>query len=364
MLAAASPIPRTTTSTTPRAAEEALPQIWQCLSNQDWPVRQVEAYLPRIVAQASSLSPEWRSRWISALHTLWQRYSWAVDTETCKALLHLSSLWCSWPLAESIGNSLQAADALDTGAALSLLNSCRHLGQHRRALDLAITLQFTRHDESAFSQAYQELLEWFAWRSRWGNIDGCDWGDKDLLLEPMGHHHLSDFAWQYYDPAIAERCSLPTFQNGDQWYRWLDHIYRGGDQRVDAVIHRQWGFIGSVSLILHGGIGYFYYWLGRDFQGQGYGPRAVALLLAAATERYGLHTCYAKVYDYNSPSRKALEKLGFEDIQVSAAAPDDNEMFYRRGPAADRHRIAEELHWLLAAMASNTRPAILLQPGN
>ncbi|MGE5491197.1 MAG: GNAT family N-acetyltransferase [Actinomycetota bacterium] len=225
---------------------------------------------------------------------------------------------------------------------------------------MLIAAQLAQPDSAVLAASYRTLCSWADFRISYGWTDGHDWGDDELLLEPMGHHHLSDFAWQYYDPTIAERCCLPAFQTDAQWHDWLDNIYRSGDQWIGAVIHRKWGFIGSVSLIMHGGIGFFYYWFGPDFQGQGYGPRAVRLLLATAAERHGLHTCYAKVYDYNTPSRRALEKLGFEDIQVSAAAPDD-EMFYRRGPAADRGRIAEELHWLMGAMASSTRPAIVLQ---
>ncbi len=360
MLATASPIPRVTASTT-TGAEAALPEIWQRLADQGWPLRQFEAYLPQIVDQAPKLPPTWRLRWTAALRTLWQRYSWAVDTETRKALLRLSTCWCDWSLAESLGHSLLMADSLDKDAALSLLDARRHLGQGNQAIDLAVTLQITRPKESAFSQAHHELVAWLDWRSQWGNIDGCDWGDQTLLLEPLGHHHLPDFAWQYHDPAIAERCCLPTFGSDQQWHCWLEDSQRFGDQWTGAVIHREWGFIGSVSLILHGGLGFFYYWFGPDFQGQGFGPRAVGLLLAAAQERYGLHTCYAKVFDDNLPSRRALEKLGFEDIGVSAIAPDDKEIFYRRGAAVERRRMAEELHWLMGAMASGTRPAILLR---
>ena len=48
---------------------------------------------------------------------------------------------------------------------------------------------------------------------------------------------------------------------------------------------REWGFVGSVSLVMHGEVGFFYYWIGRDFQGYGIGPEAVQLLLQAARER-------------------------------------------------------------------------------
>ncbi|GAB2182334.1 hypothetical protein DLREEDagrD3_25570 [Denitratisoma sp. agr-D3] len=229
------------------------------------------------------------------------------------------------------------------------------------AINLSIACQLAKPRNLVFVSIYRSLLAWNDSRCQLGLDAKGILGDDDLQLEPMGHHHIRDFAWQYYDPAIAERCCLPKFRSDNEWHEWLDDTYRYGDQGIYAVIHREWGFIGNVSLIQHAGIGFFSYWLGRDFQGKGFGPRAVALMLSFASERYGLHTCYAKVFDVNIPSRRALEKLGFEDIQVSAVSPDDNEMFYRRGPSADRDLIAEELHWLMAAMNASTRPAILVR---
>lgn len=245
-----------------------------------------------------------------------------------------------------------------------LMNASRHMGDMETAVDLAVSRQLAQPDDGCFVDAHRELLRWNIKRNHMGWIDGSNWGDDELLLEPMGTHHLSDFAWQYYDPAIAERCCLPVFQNDIHWHRWLDGICGCGDQRINAVIHREWGFIGCVSLIQHEDIGFFYYWLGPNFQGQGFGPRAVALLLAAAGDRHGLRTCYAKVYDYNTPSRRALVKLGFEDIAVSAVAPDDKEIFYRRGQPATRQQIAVELHWLMNAIDSSTVPAIMLLPAD
>ncbi len=127
------------------------------------------------------------------------------------------------------------------------------------------------------------------------------------------------------------------------------------------MLHREWGFIGCVSLAVHRDVGFFYYWLGRDFQGRGYGPRAGALLLSLAQQAYGLRCCYAKVYDHNLRSRRGLEKMGFADLDIRGAGEDCNQVFYRRGPAQARRRIVGELHWLLECMDAQVRPAP--QPG-
>ncbi|HZX30947.1 MAG TPA: GNAT family N-acetyltransferase [Rhodocyclaceae bacterium] len=330
----------------------------------NWSIRSWRRYLADIEAHSGSLSPAERVHWLAAMSRTWARYGWAFNEEALVRLFNVSAAWCAWPLVSTIGQALARRRPLHMAELLRLADAYRHCADSDQAIELLVASLLPQPEAAPLAAAHQELIAWHAARERYGWVDGSDWGDEELLLEPLGHHHLQDFAWQYFDPAIAELCCLPAFESDDQWHAWLDGTYRNGDQWVGAVIHRKWGFIGSVSLIMHGGIGFFYYWFGPDFQGRGYGPRAVRLLLATAAERHGLHTCYAKVYDYNYPSRRALEKLGFEDIQVSAAAPDNNELFYRRGSPAQRAQIAEEIHWLMASMQSHTRPAILLMPSS
>lgn len=327
------------------------------LSRQDWPVLLLERRLPQLLAHASSLSPEDRCAWLSGLHRIWQRHGWALTPDGKEALLQLASAWCAWPLAYAVGKSLQTDSPLDGGHALRMMNACRHLGDGDTAVDLAVRAQLLHPADQSYADAHRELLAWLRWRDGMPVVDGADWDDDEIKLEPLAHHHLADFAWQYYDPAIAELCCLPRFQDDTHWRRWLDDIYDAGDQRIFAVMHRDWGLVGSVSLIMHGSAGFIYYWLGCDFQGCGLGPRAVSLMLAMAQHDYGMQCCYAKVYDYNTPSRRALEKLGFEDLGICGAVPDDNQLFYRYGESRPMDVVVNELHLLLACMESDTRAA-------
>ncbi len=338
---------------------DVLENVRRNLAAQDWPLRAFEAELPTLLDAAETLRPEHRLAWLEALHGLWSRQGWALLPDSRLSLLNLAAKWVDWVLVREIGLS-QKGHWLNEEAALLLLQAFQQLGDTENALDLAINRQLATPQHTDFAAAYRQLQNWAAWRDSYDGIDGNRWGDQDLCLEPLAHHHLADFAWQYHDPLIAELCCLPSFSDDQQWHDWLDDSYRLGDQRIDAVIHRQWGFIGSVSLILHNGVGFFYYWLGPDFRGFGFAPRAVALLLAEAEERWGMHTCYAKVYAYNESSRHALSKLGFVDLEISASAPHEEEIFYRKGTVLPRPRMVEELHGLLGAMGSNTQAAALL----
>lgn len=335
---------------------------WQLIFDYQENTERLEENLVELLELAPALTPGDRTTCLDGLHDLWLRRCSDMSVHTQAHMLDLSTEWCDWPLAIAIGEMILERQApTDATTPLHLIHAHRQLGDAESAFDYAIVSQLAYPRDVRCADSFQDITEWHAWRENWGRIDGDALGDPVLSLEPLGFHHIRDFVWQYHDPVIAERCCLPQFESSEHWRNWLRDIYRAGDEHIHAVIHREWGFIGSVSLILHRGIGFLYYWLGPDFQKRGYGPRAVRLLLTDAVKRYGLHTCYAKVFIDNEPSRKALAKLGFDNIRVYSVAPNDNEMFYRRGPPADRHQIAEELHWLCATMESTTRPAILMR---
>jgi RimJ/RimL family protein N-acetyltransferase len=53
------------------------------------------------------------------------------------------------------------------------------------------------------------------------------------------------------------------------------------------------------------------YWIAPDHQGQGYGTEAVELLVGYGFEQRGFHRLEARVTDFNEPSWRLLESLGF-----------------------------------------------------
>ena len=157
--------------------------------------------------------------------------------------------------------------------------------------------------------------------------------DGELSLTPLQYRHQAGFAWQYAPPHIGELCNLPDFQSQQHWREWLSNSHNNHEQQVFAVIHQHWGFIGSVALSYSQGLGSFYYWFGDDFQGKGYGPRAVNLLLNLGQKYFHIYGCYAKVYCANFPSQKALKKLNFINLPYLLHGPQGPEKLYYSGPA-------------------------------
>ena len=167
-----------------------------------------------------------------------------------------------------------------------------------------------------------------------------------LILTPLQSYHEDDFLWQYADPTIGELCNLPDFDEEDEdWQQWLQKNQKPAAKHLFAVNHVDWGFIGSVGLEISKGIGFFYYWLGKDFQGYGYGPQAVTIMLDWACRYLGLRCCYATTYKDNIPSKKAMGKVGFRPLPFKVIRPEEEEyeeeLYYWGGRQTDRALFSE-----------------------
>jgi RimJ/RimL family protein N-acetyltransferase len=299
---------------------------------------------------------------MAGLVRAWQRHGWVMRLGARRMLLRLAAQWDLWPLAHRVGVAMDADGMLDDPGLDCLLEACRQLGDGERAFALSVRRQLAQPRESDHAAAHAGLFDWLRWRAAALPVDGAGFGERDLALEPLAHHHLHPFAWQYHDPDISQLCCLPGFGDAGEWHEWLDNAWARDAQQLYAVQHADWGFIGCVSLVLHGDVGFFYYWLGPDFRGLGFGPRAVALLLDAARAQRGLRCCYAKVFEYNAASRRALDKIGFADLGIRGVGADADQLFYRWGEPAAHGDAVAQLHWLLDRMDSGTRAAAPLVP--
>ena len=338
-------------------ASAALADIYPLLCAADWSLAVLGKWLPAIAEQSRALDPAQRTDWLMGLRSAWQRHGWAFAQHAREGLFEVTGCWGDWPLLLSVGEAITGQRALDTGETLHCIDALWQLGDTGRALQSARRLCLSDPACVDAAKRYIDLQAWSAWLDRHPFVTTLTAADDGIHLEPLGHHHISAFARQYYDPTIAQLCCLPQFDSDDQWHKWVDEVASYGDQVVFAVLHEEWGFVGSVSLVLHEGVGFFYYWIGPDFQGHGLGPKAVNLMLAMARESCSMHTCYAKVFEYNRASQRGLEKLGFEKLTVGAAPPHDDELFYRWGCPVAHEEAVRELKRLMRLMGSDIKIA-------
>lgn len=332
----------------------SMASAWTMLDAGGWRRDTLERVLPQVFATPAAIDPRERAMWMGGLRQAFPELS-GLSAATRDGLSALLRSWCDWPLWLALRDVRDAHESASGGdAGIDAIDALFRMGCLHEAETLCRRRLFTHPRDRATAGMHAQLQAWRGFLdARALPIEG-----DTLRLEPLGHHHCADFAWQYWDPDIARLCCLPSFADDMAWHRWLDECWGYGDQRLYAVIHRDWGFVGSVSLTMHGDLGFFYYWIGRDFQGHGLGTAAVRQLLGDACEHHGMRVCYAKVFEHNATSRRALARLGFEALDFRPAPPHDDEMLYRLGPPQGRWDSAEALRDLFGRMGSETRVAV------
>ena len=338
----------------------SLEAIASQLEERQWSHDAFRQYLPEILACSDDLIGTHRLYWLLGLREEWRRCGWAMSGRERELMFCLALRWNDWPLLLAVAEGIEALRPLHPTEGIGCCQALWHMGQTESALNRCRRLNFA---QPGFDPAQAMLGALNVWNDTlqhhpFSPLLGQPSGP--LRLEPLGHHHLTDFAWQYFDPSIAERCNLPTFESGEHWHRWLQENESYGDECVFAVLHQSWGFLGSVSLVLHEGVGFVSYWIGVDFQGHGMGTQAVSLLLEMAHSASGMHTCYAQVLECNWASRRILEKLGFEQLCCRLAPPNEDGLIYRLGSFRSYQQNIRELHWLFECMQSDTK--ILMYP--
>jgi len=305
-------------------------------------------YIRECAAGTKRLPPEQRLSWLKWLHRNLNSF---VDLPRHKVepLLDFAGLACDWHL------QIELYRQLDTywrpQDIITLSFAYWKSGQHHLAFQLLQHHMLTDANDENLFQFYSSLQQLEQGRSRFSRpqLSGL------LSLEPLSFHHQQEFYWQYFDPKIAELCCLPNFIDANDWQQWLSGQQQLGDQLDFAIMHQQWGFIGVVSLIMHRGNGFFYFWLGQDFQHKGLGSQAVELLLELGKEQYALKACFAKVFKHNTASQKAMQKVGFQCLPFAATEP--SELFFYRGQEQSTESLYLQLEQILLDMNSETQLA-------
>jgi len=146
-------------------------------------------------------------------------------------------------------------------------------------LDLAgalVRLRPHRVDDAqaAFALLHEEheILRWLVW-------------DGPASPDELGEHYGT---WRYDDGAAS-------------------------DLRLAIEERASGALVGSITLRFggHPGQGDIGYWIGRPFQGRGYGREALALAAHLAFGQLGALSLYAWVFVGNLASRRVLERAGF-----------------------------------------------------
>ncbi|HAD12209.1 MAG TPA: hypothetical protein DCF33_07195 [Saprospirales bacterium] len=142
-----------------------------------------------------------------------------------------------------------------------------------------------------------------------------------ITLTPFSSGDQNNLIQYLNDPSIqANTANIPvpyTRKDADEWLQHTaDLFHQHGAHYNLAIRHEQYGVIGGIGAFLRTGLqGHsdeIGYWLAAPFRGQGIMPEAVRAFCQWLFEvRPALVRIEARVYTFNDPSSRVLEKVGF-----------------------------------------------------
>lgn len=310
--------------------------------------------LARLDRERECITLDERLPLMERLRHSWKHQKNNPEPEALRHWANLAEWLCDWAL---------LAEVSDTGLALNHLHQDAFIRQavlarwqatdYQGALDVSLTRLLSVPGDAKTAALRENIQGWIDYSNR--VCLGCyeSLTQDELILEPLGHHHARSYLWQYLGSDISELCCLPDYSSQEHWHDWLSEETRRPGKTTFAVLHASYGFVGVVSLYQNKGTGFFYYWIGPDFQGCGYGPKSVRMLLQHAVHTAGLECCFAQVFRHNGPSIKAIETLGFKRLDFEALPPYGNEYYYYLGPQEPTPVLKRHLQAMLEFVESD-----------
>lgn len=162
----------------------------------DWSAAAVAPMLDVLPHWASELAAADRIHWQIGLRGFWSRHGGCLSGHRQNALKALAYAWDDWPLVVRIGETLVRHGGLADRGQLVMAQAHWHRGDTDAALRI-LQRQLIRapRDEPAYA-LYGAIHDWCEWRCGAGYTECAQLSDDAIRLEPMGEHHLIDFAWQ------------------------------------------------------------------------------------------------------------------------------------------------------------------------
>ncbi len=335
-------------------------QMLACLRLSNFDINVLAAFLPQLLKEPLLITSYERLAWCEALERVCRNHFYLGGEELLLFDLGLLAVeLMHWPVAEEVFSFLVELSDENIAALSNLALVYSQLGEldmASRLLDRVLALD----PECEISAQQKTILDNLQQQN-----DALLWNlrttDGELCLQPLSHLDARAFYYQYRDPNIAALTRLPDFENQDMLVEWIEKERTVENKATFAIVHQHYGFIGVVSLRYHDGAGYFYFWVGSDFQNRGFGQHATKLLFEH-TKKLGVETVYTSAYKDNVRSRHALLKCGFEQLDISAREPDEQLNFYRL-PTTNRQNAVTSLDYRseLAALLSAIESPIILE---
>ncbi|TYT63288.1 GNAT family N-acetyltransferase [Natrialba swarupiae] len=137
-------------------------------------------------------------------------------------------------------------------------------------------------------------------------------GDR-VTLRPIEEEDLEFLQEWINDPRIWRAIGRRTPVNQAQEQEFFEEVVCG-DETIDFLVDvdgTRVGIVGFNSIVWRARRAEIGYWLAPDHHEQGYGTEAAELVVAYGFDQLGFHRIEARVFEFNEPSQRLLESIGF-----------------------------------------------------
>lgn len=187
---------------------------------------------------------------------------------------------------------------------------------------------------------------------------------KALYASLLGPHQALALYRLQRDPELAKLAGVECLRSSEHAREWIQQE-QSDHKHVLAILHPDFGLIGVAALecppqaLQPGGSrsGRFYYWIGEEFQWQGYGTQAMRLLHQLASKIGVLHI-FSTVDKTNIASQRALAKLGYQRLPFDIIGERPGYRYHHFGQALSE----TELYPVLAQLLTELNTGIALAP--
>ena len=222
----------------------------------------------------------------------------------------------------------------------------------------------------------EQLTELRAWQAQCQTILGAQTlqlpattptNPKALFASLLGPHHALALYRLQRDPVLAQLAGVECLRSSEHARAWIQQE-QSDQKHVLAILHPEFGLIGIAALecpsqaLAPGSSrsGRFYYWIGEEFQWQGYGTQAMRLLHQLASKIGVLHI-FSTVDKTNIASQRALAKLGYQRLPFEIIGERPGYRYHHFGQALSEAALYPVLAQLLAELNTGISLAPLTQ---
>lgn len=141
-----------------------------------------------------------------------------------------------------------------------------------------------------------------------------------VSLELIAPYHAEDVQRLASHPEVVATTNLPDPYPQGAAARWIESVVprqEAGTEYAFAILNERAILVGVSGLTdVDGELAELGFWIGRPYWSRGYATEAGRQTLRFAFDELGLQRVFARPMDRNGPSRRVVQKLGFDFQQI------------------------------------------------